>query len=211
MKTKTLLFPACMLAVLAFISCNNAYSPIADVEKFERYDVAETGDDLTVHEEKLTLRYGFLYPDGTWAIEPQYKDASNFRNGIAIVQMWNTAPHWGGINTNNQWVICPRFRSSSDVYGAISSIEKGRAQGVELWATENPLSGTYGYLDHYGEWSLLPRWKSAQQFRSDGYAIVQTMVGLWGAIKKDGEYVIQPIFDSSSDVSNALYRLQEVL
>lgn len=208
MNTKTLLLSFLMLAMLA---CNNAYSPIADVEKYDRYDVADTGDDLKVHEEKLTLRYGYLKADGTWAIEPQYKYAYDFRNGIAVVQMWNSAPHFGGINTRNQWVICPRFRSSSDVYGAISSIEAGRAQGVELWATENPLSGTYGYLDHYGEWALFPRWKSAYQFRTDGYAIVETMLGLWGAIDKSGEYVIQPVFSSSSDVSNALYRLSEVL
>ncbi len=207
---KTNIFLTALL-MLMLVSCNNSYAPLADVEKFERYDVVGSGEELICKEEKLTRMYGFLNPDGTWAIEPQYKDASNFHNGIAIVQMWNTAPHWGGINTENKWVICPRFRNSSDVRGAIDSIEKGRAQGVELWATENPLSGTYGYLDHYGEWALFPRFKSAYQFDQYGRAIVETLVGMWGAINKRGEYIIQPIFNNSSDVRYALDRLQEVL
>ncbi len=35
MKAKTLF----LILTLALVACNNAYSPLADVENFERYDV----------------------------------------------------------------------------------------------------------------------------------------------------------------------------
>lgn len=196
-----------LFITLALYACNNAYSPLVDVEKFERYDVVDSGEDLLCQRENLTEMYGYVRADGSWAIQPQYKMAYNFQNGRAVVQMWNTTPHWGAINTENKWNICPRFRSSSNVNSAVKSIEDGRLQGVELWSTENPLTGTYGYLDHFGEWALFPRFKTAYQFDGLGHAVVQEMTGFWGAIDKKGEYVVPATFTNSSDVNWALDHL----
>jgi WG containing repeat len=51
-------------------------------------------------------RWGYLRPNGTWAINPQYGGAGPFQNGWAQVQQGTL---WGYIDPSGQWRIRPQF------------------------------------------------------------------------------------------------------
>ncbi len=164
-------------------------------------------DSLTATEDRGTGLYGYLNSYGTWAIAPTYSYAYNFTSsGLAPVQLRNG--HWGAINTLGQTVINFTFTSSSDVYSAIRSMENGRYQGIDLWVMQDPNSNLYGYVDYYGNWHLQPRYKYAYSMSDDGVAVVQFTNNRWGAIDRSGNIVVQPNFNSSSDVYSALRNLR---
>lgn len=71
-----------------------------------------------------------------------------------------------------------------------------------LTPTQDPATGLYGYLSDVGLWALAPQYKSAGGFRN-GLARVQVMSG-YGAINPLGQWVIQPVFQWSSECDNAM-------
>ncbi|MBR5864838.1 MAG: WG repeat-containing protein, partial [Alistipes sp.] len=101
----------------------------------------------------------------------------------------------------------PNFASSYDVESAISSMEKGRYCGIDLWVAEDKATGLYGFLNYYGQWQIAPQYIYARSMNSDGFAIVEVSKGQWGAIDRAGNMVIAPNFNSSYDVESALRKL----
>lgn len=101
----------------------------------------------------------------------------------------------------------PVFEHSYDVDNAITSMEKGRLRGIDLWETCDSKSGLYGYLDYYGNWFIKPQYYNARGFNDEGFAVVEVGRNRWGAIDRNNRIVIQPNFKASYEVENALRRL----
>ena len=169
--------------------------------------LAPSAVSLTRAEDPGTGLYGYLNELGMWAIAPQYRYARDFDTdmGLAIVQFGDRS--FGAINTLAQVVIAPNFASSYDVESAISSMERGRYCGIDLWVAEDRATGLYGFLNYYGQWHIAPQYIYARSMDSDGFAIVEVSKGQWGAIDRAGNLVIAPNFNSSYDVESALRRL----
>lgn len=169
--------------------------------------LAPSAASLTLAEDPGTGLYGYLNEFGLWAIAPQYRYARNFDEdmGLAIVEFGDRS--YGAINTLAQVVIAPNFASSYDVESAISSMEKGRYCGIDLWVAEDKATGLYGFLNYYGQWAIAPQYLYARSMDSDGFAIVEVSKGQWGAIDRAGNMVIAPNFNSSYDVESALRKL----
>ena len=169
--------------------------------------LAPSAASLTLAEDPGTGLYGYLNEFGLWAIAPQYRYARNFDEdmGLAIVEFGDRS--FGAINTLAQVVIAPNFASSYDVESAISSMEKGRYCGIDLWVAEDKATGLYGFLNYYGQWQIAPQYIYARSMNSDGFAIVEVSKGQWGAIDRAGNMVIAPNFNSSYDVESALRKL----
>ncbi|WP_410087053.1 WG repeat-containing protein, partial [Barnesiella intestinihominis] len=94
-----------------------------------------------------------------------------------------------------------------DVDNAITSMEKGRLRGIDLWETRDSKSGLYGYLDYYGNWFIKPQYYNARGFNDEGFAVVEVGRNRWGAIDRNNRIVIQPNFKASYEAENALRRL----
>lgn len=74
-----------------------------------------------------------------------------------------------------------------------------------LTCTEDPGTGLYGYLNHYGRWAIAPQYRYATDFnREVGIAVVEVSRGHYGGINTLGQIVIQPNFTSSYSVSSAI-------
>lgn len=174
-----------------------SYAPMGEqVERITR--------GLTPTEDPATGLYGYLSDIGLWALAPQYKHASNFRNGMARVQVMSG---YGAINPLGQWVIQPVFQSSSACDNAMTSITKGRLPGIELWEARDPQTELYGFLNHFGAWHIEPQYDNVMSFDSDGFAVVKPVGGRWGVINRQNQWVIQPNFESRYDAAEALRRL----
>lgn len=197
---KRILLP--LAAGVLFTSCSpllySNYLPIGE-------KVQTIARGLTPTEDPATGLYGYLSDIGLWAITPQYKSAGKFQDGMARVQ---TMQGYGIINPLGQWIVQPVFQWGSHCDEAAQSIRKGRLTGIELWLAEDPATGRYGYLNHYGNWHIEPQYEDAGNFDGDGFAVAQPVGGKWGVINRSNQWVIQPNFDSSYQAKNALDRLK---
>lgn len=192
-------------AVIFLTSCTTGLYP-TNITTYGSVNpiTSSMGERLTVKEDPATGLYGYLNDFGLWAITPQFKYAQNFQEGLAVVQIGS---RYGAIDVAGKIVIKPMFQSSMDVNSARASIIKGRLAGIELWETEDPATELYGYLNHLGEWAIAPIYPAAKAFNNDGYAVVKSPDGGWGAINRAAEWVIAPNFSSSMDANSALNRL----
>ena len=138
-------------------------------------------------------------------LRTKFRSAQRFRNnGLARVQI---GVRYGAINMAGKVVINPVFEHSYEVDNAITSMEKGRLRGIDLWETRDPKSGLYGYLDYYGNWFIKPQYYNARGFNDEGFAVVEVGRNRWGAIDRNNRIVIQPNFKASYEAENALRRL----
>lgn len=66
---------------------------------------------------------------------PRYQNARSFSEGLAPVQA--SGGRWGYINTQNQWVVQPKFEDAQE-------FKDGRA-AVKL-------NGKWGFINKLGQW-----------------------------------------------------------
>lgn len=170
--------------------------------------VAPNPRNLTAQEDPGTGLYGFLNEYGVWVIAPAFRYTTDFNTdiGLAVVQISNG--RWGAVDVYANTVIQFSFDSRYDVDEAIRSILKGRYAGIDLWEMEDPATELWGYLDYYGNWYIAPQYRYATAMSSDGYAMVQfNDTGLWGAIDRRNNIIVQPNFKSRYDAESALNTL----
>lgn len=197
-RTFTLLAVVCMAS-----SCSpllySSYLPIGE-------KVQLVAKNLTPTEDRATGLYGYLNDLGIWVISPQFKSAGSFSDGMARVK---TGSYYGVINPLGQWIVQPVFASSLDCDAAMRSIRKGRLVGVEMWIAEDPATGLYGFLNHFGAWQIEPQYEGGYNFDDDGFAVVKVRGGGWGVINRSNGWAIQPNFESVLDVRSALSRMKK--
>lgn len=153
-------------------------------------------------------KWGFIGPDGAWAIEPRFNDAWAFSEGLAAVRV-----EWarGYIGCNGEWVIEPRFQ-------AAGPFRDGRA-GVML-------DDVWGFIDRAGIFTRDPagelvskhtpeetanptllstgKYVDAGYFH-DGMARVRTSAGgKWKYIHEDGKVAFKGVFDGAKDYHEGL-------
>jgi hypothetical protein len=144
----------------------------------DSYWMPEFCDGLTLAGEERN--YGYVDAEGNTVIEPQYYEANNFSEGLALVQL-SYRGDYGFIDTSGNMVIEPQFldaRSFSEGLAAVRSEESDH-----LW----------GYIDTSGNMVIEPQFDEAFDF-SDGYALVslpgEEEVG-YGFIDTEGNLVLQ--------------------
>ena len=170
--------------------------------------IAPNPRNLTAQEDPGTGLYGYLNEYGVWVIAPTFRYTVDFNTdlGLATVQLSNQ--RWGAIDVYGQTVIQFNFDSRYDVESAMRSILNGRYVGIDLWDMEDPATELCGYLDYYGNWFIVPQYRYAGEMSSDGFAIVQMAdTGLWGAIDRRNNIIVQPSFKSRYDAESALRTL----
>jgi hypothetical protein len=74
-------------------------------------------------------RCGFIDKTGTWAIEPRFRRANAFSEGVAAVQV---GPQWGYVDRAGRMVIKPQFEQASDFSEGAAAVRKG-----EFWSYIN--------------------------------------------------------------------------
>lgn len=204
-------------AVVASTGCDNqtkqTAEAIADTSQAQLFPVPEDG------------AWGYIDTSGSVVIDPQFRRAFNFSDGLALVE---TDSGFGYIRHDGSYAIEPQFEEawhfSDDVAPVQTEGEWGFVnknggavvdrefdfdpQGVrELDYQPRNLelmreNDQYGYRDESGEVVIDPQFKNAWYF-SDGMARVK-VDSLWGFIDRSGEVVIEPRYDLAWDFTNGL-------
>jgi hypothetical protein len=154
------------------------YGPFDGVEEFsENFGAVNIGG-----------KWGYINRQGEMVIQPQFKEAREFRNGHAIVvDQFAVGDHerkmYAVIDTLGR-IIMQSFNGSFTYY----------SEGLGIY-TEKDKNGkkVYGFVDSTGAVVIPAKYEDATGFY-DGLCAVKEK-GKVGYINKKGEWVIQPAYD----------------
>jgi hypothetical protein len=127
-------------------------------------------------------KFGFMDRSGKVVIKPQFDDAEDFSEGLALVVINRTKEF---IDEAGKVVIVPKD------FEPINGFTNGLARGN----ITNTSPYTKGYIDKSGKLVIDTKAMGACEF-SEGLACVQT--NKWGFIDPAGRYAIKPQFDEVS-------------
>ena len=185
------------------------------------------GDENSINEVKLIPvqsgeYFQYINTEGKIIINPQFENATVFRDGLALVETSTDEdePKFGFINEEGKFVINANYKESTIfseglawvvVENAAPSIidKKGEikftlqdAEEVRLF--KNGLAAfsmvneegdeNWGFVDKEGEIVINPQFSKVRDF-SDGLCGVRNDDGKWGFINKEGKIIINHQFD----------------
>ena len=148
--------------------------------------------------------WGFIDKSGKWVIEPKFKEANPFSDGLALVCSKSNGL-FGFIDRSGAWVIEPTFEDP------INNTVRGREELQDDYARDfsdglalvrSKSNGLYGFIDRSGAWVIEPQYDYARDF-SEGLASVEVN-GKYGYIDKTGVFVINPDFGIGYSFSDGL-------
>lgn len=100
-------------------------------------------------------RWGYINRQGKWVIEPQFRAAWSFSEGLAGVTTFEDKA--GFIDTAGHWTIAPAYADAGD-------FRFGRARAID--------GDLYGYIDAKGSWVIPAQYEEAAPAFKNGYAKV---------------------------------------
>lgn len=135
-------------------------------------------------------RFGYIDKSGKFRIQPKYKHAFNFSDGLAFVLV---GLKYGYINKSGSLVIKPKSYHLDD----------GFSEGLATIAITNENStDKWGFIDTTGKIAIQPQFDWASDFY-EGRAAVKIKDKL-GFIDKTGKIVVQPVYDQVGSFSDGL-------
>ena len=137
-------------------------------------------------------KWGFINTKGEEVIECQFRQVQDFENGLAVVVTMDKI--WGYINTKGEMVMeFPDFHGLGYFHNGLAWFRK---------------DGKIGYINEQGEVAIEPEFemlydtrRDGKNFYDDGYAVVcvksqkQNETDRYGVIDKQGNFIIEPIYD----------------
>ncbi len=140
---------------------------------------------------RITGDWGYIDPQGKFAVEPQFSYAEPFSEGLAAVCDASTkyGNKVGYIDQAGKYVIPPQFDEAS-------AFSEGFARVA--------VSNLYGYIDKRGAFIVKPQYRTgAEHGFAEGLVWVESD-GKWGCINGKGENVIAFKFAGPSSFSDGL-------
>ncbi len=148
----------------------------------ERDIIDETIDDDDLHPFPL---YGYRNLEtGRTVIEPRFKKAGEFSEGLAPVKVFSK---FGYINKRGEFQIKPEFDEATTFSEGLAAVSQ----------TNDELEEVYGFIDSTGKLVIPYQYENTSPF-SEGLAAVK-LDGKWGYIDHTGKEIIGFFFNEASD------------
>ena len=138
-------------------------------------------------------KWGFLSPDGTWAVEPKFIEVKAFQGDLAAAR---EGEKWGYIEAKGNWKIPPRFSWAGEFSENLAPASEG-----------DRLTGKFGYIDRQGRWAIEPEYVWARPFQG-GYGAVKDG-SKWGFVDAKGKLVVEPDYDQVGSFSEGVAAVQK--
>ncbi|NQX47053.1 WG repeat-containing protein [Paenibacillus tritici] len=194
------------------------------IPKGNYYDAKDFSEGLAAYRTLDTTsnyaisNYGYMDLTGTSVIQPQFKRANKFSEGLAAVQVGSK---YGYINSTGKLVIKAQYDSAKDFYEGtalvtIDGISRYIDNKGEFLFNANYSNGEsfsegvaavragtkVGFMDHKGKLVIPAIYEEAHSF-SEGAAVVKVN-GKSGYIDTKGKLIIPYQFDAAGDFSEGL-------
>lgn len=167
--------------------------------------------------------FQYIDTNGSVVINPQFKEATFFRNGLALVLPIGEESKYGFINEKGKYTIEPKYKEATvfseglawvvEENGAPSAIDtKGKikftfkeantvslfSEGLASFSVFNDNGDLlFGFVDNKGKVVIEPQFKFVLTFR-EGKCAVMNEDMKWGFIDKKGLIIINYQFDETS-------------
>jgi len=171
--------------------------------------------------------FEYIDKEGKIVINPQFEEASVFRNGIALVKTSGKDAKWGFIDEKGSYVINAKYKSATVFNeglawvvvenGAPTAInEKGEikitlqnakevrlfSEGLAAFSTVDKAGKTkWGFIDKNGHVKINPQFDQVSRF-SESKCAVANEERKWGYIDDNGKISINYQFNNAQDFSN---------
>lgn len=201
MKSIGLKVLAICCAILIVSSCKNEKS----------------GFDVSSIPVKFGEKWGYIDKKGEYIINPQFRDADFFRDGVAMVV--SNDGKVGYIDVHGKYIITAKFKSGSPFNDGLAYVvndggyptcinTKGEtvfvlkqarfvlsfSEGLSLFCNNEK---KIGFVDKSGKVVINPQFDEARSFSEGLAAVCQNKK--WGFIDKSGKIIINPQFEETSD------------
>lgn len=202
---------ALILNSMFFISCSKS---VAKVELFP----VKSGD-----------KWGFVDREGKIVINPQFAEASAFRDGLALVKSSGEKSGYGFIDASGKMIINPNYKSATvfneDIAWVVSenaapaaindkgevkfSLEK--AQSVKLFhdglaafsVADSTGVDSWGFVEKDGTIIIPNQFDEVGDYNEKKCAVMNKD-SKWGYIDESGKIVINPQFESATKFKNGV-------
>jgi hypothetical protein len=199
--------------LLVALSCNKIKS-ISDSSMLKYFPV------------KIGDSFGYINREGKILINPQFNEATIFREGLALVKSSTDDPKWGFINEEGKYVISPIYNQATvfsdglawvvadnesptaiDKQGNIKfSMVEAKvvnifSEGLASFAIEDNYEKKWGFVDKTGKIVINPQFEEVGMF-SEGQCPFKNGENKWGYIDKKGNITINPQFDEADSYIN---------
>lgn len=185
-----------------------------------------SGSALKLFPVKIGQSFGYINREGKILINPQFNDATIFREGLALVKSSTDDPKWGFINEEGKYIISPIYNQATvfsdglawvvaenesptaiDKQGNIkfSMVEAVEVkifnEGLAAFAILDNFEKKWGFVDKTGKIVITPQFAEVGIFR-EGQCSFRNSDHKWGYIDKKGNFTINPQFDEVYDYIN---------
>lgn len=180
------------------------------------------GGDLTLFPVKIGDEYQYIDKEGKIIINPQFSEASVFRNGIALVRTTGDKPKWGYIDETGHYIINAQYKNatifSEDLAWVVSEDESPNAinkEGKIIFSLQSAEEvrifkggfaayrimgkdgkNMWGFVNRNGAVIINPQFEKVGYFE-DGLCPVSNGSDKWGYIDESGKIVINYQFSSA--------------
>ncbi len=176
---------------------------------------------------KSGQEFQYIDKDGKIVINPQFKSATVFREGVALVETSGDEPKYGFITEDGKYAINAQYKEATVFSDGLAwvvaenaapaAIDKNGevkftlqdAEEVRLYKdgfaafsiVDAEGYEKWGFVDKTGKIVINPQFKAVSYF-SDGLCGVKSDDGRWGFINREGTITINYQFDETSDFRN---------
>lgn len=176
---------------------------------------------------KSGKEFQYIDKDGKIVINPQFKNATVFREGLALVETSGDETKFGFITEDGKYAVNAQYKEATVFSDGLAWVvaenaapaaidKKGEikftlqdAEEVRLFKdgfaafsmVNEEGDEKWGFVDKIGKVVINPQFKSVSNF-SDGLCGVRNDDGKWGFINKEGTITINYQFDGANDFNN---------
>jgi len=125
---------------------------------------------------------GFIDKSGDFVIEPKFRDAKDFYEGLAPVKAKENGK-WGYIDKSGEFVIKPQFDDADIFSSGVAAVK---------------VNDKWGYIDKTGNFTIKPSFDEPTRF-VEGLAVLKSQdTGKIGYMDITGNFVVAPQFGYAS-------------
>lgn len=164
---------------------------------------------------RLNGQWGFIKPDGSVAVNAQYRSVGYMSDGLAWVK--NESGMVGFIDASGNQKIEFQFEAVKNFSEGLARVRKNgtweflttngemiKSVSADTYGDfSNGLAyakkdGIVGFIGKDGNWVIDPKFEKVRDFKNGYAAILKN--DLWGFIDTQGNWVIEPTFDDVKDL-----------
>lgn len=206
---RILQFAAFTIAASILTSCGGGGDSISEVKLMP----LKSGED-----------FQYIDQEGKIVINPQFKNATIFRDGLALVQTSGDDPKWGYITEDGKYVINAQYDEATVFSEGLAWVvtenaapgaidKKGEVKftlqdaetvryfknGLAAFSLLNDEGEEkWGFVNKEGKVTINPQFSAVSNF-NDGRCGVKNSDGKWGFIDNEGKIIINYQFDDAGD------------